>query len=310
MSKRLSIISPVYRAEKIVDELVKQIGLALDQKGLDYEIILVEDGSPDNSWSKIEENCAKNKKVKGVKLSKNFGQHYAITAGVEYASGEYIFIMDCDMQDNPNSLILIWEELEKGADIVLTKRKKRSHSLFKKLTGYLYNRLIRIISDKRFDIDGGSMVGFNRKVANAFLKLNDKDRLYVQMLKWLGFNQTYITVEHNERFEGKSSYTLYKMLSLALQGITSHSNKLLKISVYVGFIISFLSFFIGLLILILYFTNGFAPGWPSLFIAIAFATGVILMSNGIMGLYIGKTFDQVKNRPLYVVDKILNYEQK
>lgn len=310
MNKRLSIISPVYRAENIVDELVSRIGLALDETRVDYEIILVEDGSPDNSWNKIEENCANNKKVKGVKLSRNFGQHYAITAGVEHASGEYIFIMDCDMQDNPNSLVLILEELENGADIVLTKRKKRSHSLFKKLTGYLYNRLIRIISDKRFDIDGGSMVGFNRKVANAFLKINDKDRLYVQMLKWLGFKQIYITVEHNERFEGKSSYTLYKMLSLALQGITSHSNKLLKISVYVGFVISILSFFIGLLILIMYFTNGFAPGWPSLFIAIAFATGVILMSNGIMGLYIGKTFDQVKNRPLYVVDKILNHDEK
>ena len=310
MNKRLSIISPVYRAENIVDELVSRIGLALDETRVDYEIILVEDGSPDNSWNKIEENCANNKKVKGVKLSRNFGQHYAITAGVEHASGEYIFIMDCDMQDNPNSLVLILEELENGADIVLTKRKKRSHSLFKKLTGYLYNRLIRIISDKRFDIDGGSMVGFNRKVANAFLKINDKDRLYVQMLKWLGFKQIYLTVEHNERFEGKSSYTLYKMLSLALQGITSHSNKLLKISVYVGFVISILSFFIGLLILIMYFTNGFAPGWPSLFIAIAFATGVILMSNGIMGLYIGKTFDQVKNRPLYVVDKILNHDEK
>lgn len=303
---KLSIVSPVYKAENIVDELVKRIVNAVEAITLDYEIVLVEDGGGDGSWGKIVESARKNTKVRGIKLSRNFGQHYAITAGVNASNNSYIIIMDCDLQDNPNSIPLLINKLDEGFDVVFTKRAKRNHSLFKSITASIYNTMIRVIADRRFDIDGGSLVAFNQKVAKAFLSMNDKDRLYVQLLKWVGFKQTFVTVQHDERYEGNSTYTFYKMLSLALQGLTSHSNKLLKMSVYIGFFISLISFFIGILVIVFYFAKGFSPGWPSLFIAISFATGLLLMSNGILGLYIGKTFDQVKNRPLYIIDETIN----
>lgn len=306
MDQYISIISPVYRAHEILDELVLQIIQSVSTITDKYEIILVEDGSPDDSWGKIKENCSKYEQVKGIKLSRNFGQHYAITAGIEHAQGDYLIIMDCDLQDDPKSIIPIIEKLCNGNEIVFTKRTKRSHGYFKKQMSTLYNFTIRIIGDKKYDIDSGSMLGASRKACEAFLMLRDKDRLYVQMFKWIGFKQYYLEVPHNPRHQGESSYTFIKMLSLALQGVTSHSTKLLKLSIYIGISISLLAFLIGLIIIILYFTMDFSPGWPSIFVAIAFATGLILFSNGVLGIYLGKTFEQVKERPLYIVEKKLN----
>jgi dolichol-phosphate mannosyltransferase len=304
---KLSIVSPVYQSEKIIDELIKRIHSEVSKITDNYEIILVEDGSKDNSWLKIEENCKKDSKLVGLKLSRNFGQHYAITAGLSKAKGDFIIVMDCDLQDNPNSIPLILETLEQGFDVVFTKRIKRNHSVFKKITAQFYNYLIGVLADKKFDINGGSMLGASQMAVTNFLKIKDKDRLYVQLFKWIGFKQTYVFVSHDERFEGKSTYSFSKMLTLAVQGLTSHSNKLLKLSIYIGFLIAFLSFLIGLTIIALYFIKGFSPGWPSLFVAIAFATGLLLMSNGILGLYIGKIFDQSKDRPLYIIEKILEH---
>ncbi len=305
----ISVVSPVYRAEGIVDELISQISQSLENLTSSYEILLVEDGGLDNSWSKIEENCKRNIHVKGVKLSRNFGQHYAITAGIEQSKGDYIIIMDCDLQDDPKSIASILKKLTDGHDVVFTRRKKRSHSFIKKRMSSLYNFLIGVIGDKKYDIDGGSMLGASRKACEAFLRLKDKDRLYVQMFKWVGFNQYYLEVPHNPRFSGESSYTFVKMLSLAMQGVTSHSTKLLKLSIYAGFGIASMAFLSGIAIIILYFTMGFSPGWPSIFVAIAFATGLILISNGVLGIYIGKTFEQSKDRPLYIIEKKLNFER-
>ncbi|MCB9074617.1 MAG: glycosyltransferase family 2 protein [Chitinophagales bacterium] len=306
---KLSIVSPVYRAENIVDELVRRVVDEVQKITLDFELILVEDGSPDNSWDAIERNCIIDKRVKGIKLSRNFGQHYAITAGLDNAKGDYIIIMDCDLQDNPNSIRLLIDKLNEGFDIVFTKRKKRNHTLFKKITAKLYNYMIGILADKKFDVEMGSMIAIQQNAANAFLGLKDKDRLYIQMFKWIGFKQTNITVEHDKRFEGESTYTLVKLITLALQGLISHSNKLLKLSILFGIIISFLSFLIVIIIIIAYFVQGFSPGWPSIFIGISFATGIILLSNGILGIYIGKIFEQVKDRPLFIVESKLNLEQ-
>lgn len=302
----ISIISPVYHAEGIIDELVNCITKSLSDLTDSYEIILAEDGGSDNSWKKIEKNCKTNKNIKGIKLSRNFGQHYAITAGIEQSKGSYIIVMDCDLQDDPKSFEPILEKLNEGNDIVFTKRKKRHHSLFKKQMSILYNFVIRIIGDKKFDIDAGSMLGASRRACEEYLKLKDKDRLYVQMFKWIGFKHCYIEVPHNPRFEGESSYTFIKMLSLALQGITSHSTRLLKLSIYLGFIVASMAFLAGIAIMILYFSIGFYPGWASIIVTIAFATGLILMSNGIIGIYIGKMFEQTKDRPLYIIEEKLN----
>ncbi|KOF03265.1 hypothetical protein OB69_08185 [Roseivirga seohaensis subsp. aquiponti] len=305
---KLSIISPVYQAEEIVDELILRITQEASKITDDFEILLVEDGSADNSWSKIKNHCKHNSHVVGIKLSRNFGQHYAITAGIQRAKGDYIILMDCDLQDNPKYFSLLIEQAEIGFDIVFTKREKRKHGFFKSVNSNLYNLLFRLFSDRRYDVNAGSLILFTKRIGLEFLKIKDKDRLYLQIFKWLGFRNTTIEVEHEPRYSGKSSYKFLDLLKLGLQGWTSHSDKLLKMSVYIGFFMALFSFVSSLVILVATFIGSFQPGWPSLIVVIFFSTGLILLSIGIAGIYIGKTFDQVKDRPLFIIEEELNYE--
>ena len=304
----LSIISPVYKSEENVDELVRRLHMEVSKITPDYEIILVDDGSPDRSWIKIEENCKKASKVKGIRLSRNFGQHYAVTAGISASTGQLIVIMDCDLQDDPSNISKLIKEYKNGNEIVFTERIERKHSIGKKISAQVYNFLFGFFSERSYDVNAGSLVLFSSIVKEAFLKLEDKDRLYIQMLKWVGFRNTKVTVEHNKRYSGKSSYTTIKLMKLALQGWTSHSDKLLKFSIYVGFALSLITFLTSIVVIIRYFTEGLQPGWPSLFIAIMFSTGLILMSIGVTGIYVGKIFEQTKNRPLYIVDHKINFD--
>lgn len=305
-NKSISVVSPVYRAEKIVDELVRRLSSSLSKITDNYEIVLVEDGGGDNSWKEIEKNCSSDKKVKGIRLSRNFGQHYAITAGLNEASGDIIVILDCDLQDDPEHIEKLFKEFNNGYDVVFTKRIGRKHSFFKMMTAKIYNSLFKIFSDKNYDLDVGSMTMISKRVKDEFLRLKDQDRLYIQLLKWVGFRSTFVSVEHRERYEGTSTYSLSKLFVTAIQGWTSYSDKLLRLSIYSGLIISFLSLLAGMSIILSYFLLKYQPGWPSLIVAILFSTGLILMSIGITGIYIGKIFEQTKERPLYIIDEKLN----
>lgn len=306
---KLSIVSPVYMAEHIVAELVKRIKEEVELITTDFEIILVDDCGPDNSWAEIEKQCQAYPFVKGIRLSRNFGQHYAVSAGVAKAKGDNIVIMDCDLQDNPKDIRSLLEKRNEGYDVVFTKRIKRKHGFLKTFNAMIYNKLFNFFSEEQYDINAGSLVLFSKRVAMQFNALEDKDRLYIQMLKWVGFKSTTISVEHNKRFEGQSSYSLLKLIKLGLQGWTSHSDKLLKISVYLGFVLSFVSFIAGVAIIIKYFFYDLQPGWPSIIVTILFSTGLVLLSIGVMGLYIGKIFEQSKNRPLYIIDKEINLNE-
>lgn len=302
----ISIVSPVYKAEKIVDLLVQRIIDEVTKITQNFEVILVEDGSPDNSWEAIQRNCQRDHRIKGVKLSRNFGQHQAVTAGLEIATGELMVLMDCDLQDDPMYIPLLYQKYQEGFDTVFTKRIGRRHSFFKLITAKIYHLLFVLFSDKNYDLNMGSLVLFHEKVRREFLKIKDKDRLYIQLLKWVGFRQTHLAVKHHDRVEGASSYSFFKLLKIALQGWTSHSDKLLRLSVYVGFFFSITAFLAILLIIFLYFYQGFQSGWASLFVLILFSTGLILISIGIAGIYIGKTFEQSKNKPLYIIDRKIN----
>jgi dolichol-phosphate mannosyltransferase len=303
---KISVVSPVYKAENIIDELVRRLSQALKELTDDYEIILVEDCSGDGSWKKIEENCIRDKHVKGILLSRNFGQHYAITAGLIEATGDVIVVMDCDLQDDPVHIKRLLEEYNKGFDIVFTRRVGRRHSFFKMITAKIYNSLFTLFSDKNYELNVGSMTMFSSRVKDEFVKLKDQDRLYIQLLKWVGFKSTYLPVEHRERFEGKSTYSVSKLFFTAIQGWTSYSDKLLRLSIYSGLAISAITLLVGIYIVVSYFMKSFQPGWPSLIVAILFSTGLILMSIGITGIYIGKIFEQTKQRPLFIIDKKLN----
>lgn len=303
---KISVVSPVYKAEKIVDELVRRLTEVLRGLADDYEIILVEDCGGDDSWKRIEENCRRDSHVKGILLSRNFGQHYAITAGLMQATGDVIIVMDCDLQDDPAHIARLLDEYNRGYEIVFTRRIGRKHSFFKMITAKIYNSMFTLFSDKNYELNVGSMTMFSARVKDEFIRLKDQDRLYIQLLKWIGFRSTHVPVEHRERYEGKSSYSISKLFLTAIQGWTSYSDKLLRLSIYSGLLISAITLLVGIYIVISYFLKSFQPGWPSLIVAILFSTGLILMSIGITGIYIGKIFEQTKQRPLFIIDKKLN----
>ena len=305
-SVKISIVSPVYKSEKIIDELVKRLSEELSNLTDNYEIILPEDGSNDGSWGQIEKNCEQHRFVKGIKLSRNFGQHYAITAGLSLATGDVIVIMDSDLQDDPVHIRKLLEEFNKGYDVVFTKRIGRKHSLFKKITAKVYNTMFSLFSNKDYDLEVGSMTMISSRVKDEFLRLKDQDRLYIQLLKWVGFRSTYVPVEHRERYEGSSTYSVSQLFMTALQGWTSYSDKLLRLSIYSGLLISMLSILASIIIAASYFLLEYQPGWPSIIVAILFSTGLILMSIGIAGIYIGKIFEQTKDRPLFIIEKKIN----
>lgn len=300
---KVSIISPVYFAEEILSKLEKEVSMVFENTDYDYELILVDDGSKDESWREIEKLKTKNSNIRGIKLSRNFGQHYALTAGIRKSTGDVNIIIDCDLQDPPSNIPLLLEEFKNGNEIVFTKRKTRSHSFFKSLSAKMFNWSFKFFSDQNFEINVGTMILFSRKAKDAFLQLEDYDRLYLQLFKWVGFKNTSVVVDHNPRHSGKSTYTFDKLFSLAIQGFTSFSNKLLRISIAIGIFFSCISFFAIALIIISKLIFGFQSGWASIVSVVFFCTGIILLSLGIHGLYIGKIFTQVKNRPLYIIEK-------
>lgn len=307
----ISVVSPVYKAEKIIDELVRRIEEEVGKITPYYEIVLVDDGGPDNSWQKIEENCRANVKIKGIKLSRNFGQHFAITAGIEHAKGDYVVVMDCDLQDDPVYIHQLYEKATQGFDIVFTNKKEREHSLLKNVTARAFNVIFNYLIDNKewkAHSNVGSFSMLTRKAVNAFCAYNDYQRHYLMVLRWLGFDHTYVEIEHKKRFEGKSSYNFSKLLIHSINGITSQSDKLLRINVMVGLGLSFLSLLSILYILISYMFRSYMSGWASLIVVILFSTGILLTSIGITGIYVGKTFEQTKGRPKYLIDKFLNEE--
>ncbi|MDA9666049.1 glycosyltransferase family 2 protein [Bacteroidota bacterium] len=305
----ISVVSPVYQAEKIISELILRVEKELSKITSKYEIILIEDCSNDKSWEEIIKIASTNDKVKAVKFSRNFGQHAAIKAGLEMAKGDCCIVIDCDLQDDPKYINSLVEEWLKGNDIVFTLKENRAHSIFKNLSTRFFNLIFNFLVQNK-SIESSNNIGsfslISRKVIEAFKQYNDYQFHYLMVLRWLGFKKSYVEVSHNIRLEGKSSYNLKKLLSHALVAIIYQSDKLLRLSIYMGFSFSILSI-IGILIVISqYFLIGFKSGWASLFVLILLSTGLILIAVGVLGLYLGKLFEQVKNRPHFIIDKSVN----
>ena len=305
----LSIISPVYKAELIVDELVRRITIEAEKITSDFEIILVEDGSPDNCWVKIQENCKKDKRVKGLKLSRNFGQHFAISAGLEHTKGDYVIVMDCDLQDNPRYFEALLNKAKEGNKIVYTYKKERKHGFFKNLKAKFFYKIFNFLVDNKNNQASenvGSYSLLSREVVNEYIKLGDYKRHYLMLLRWLGFQSAYVEIEHQKRFEGKSSYNFKKLMLHAIDGITSQSDKLLRLTASFGFLMALFSLLSAICIIIRYLITPFQAGWASLMVLTLFVGGMIILSVGICGIYIGRIFEQTKMRPQYIVDQKLN----
>ena len=307
MKYKISIVSPVYGAEKILDELVNRIIASIEHITLDYEIILVEDFSPDGSWAKIKSICESNNRVRGIKLSRNFGQHYAITAGLDYAQGEWVVVMDCDLQDQPEEIPKLYNKALEGFDIVLARRHDRQDRYFKILGSALFYRSLGYLTGSKQDETIANFGVYNRKVISAVCSLRESIRYFPTMVKWVGFKSTTLNVEHASRELGSSSYNFRKLINLALDIILAYSDKPLRISIKFGLSVTLISILYGAYTLIRYFHGDIKVlGYSSLVISLWFLAGCIIALLGIVGLYVGKTFEGVKNRPIYVVDRTAN----
>lgn len=303
-SVHISIVSPVYRSESIISELVSQIKSNVQEITSDFEIILVNDSSPDGSWLNIKNECAKDLRVKGINLSRNFGQHYAITAGLSQAKGEWIVVMDCDLQDRPDEIPNLYKKVQEGYQTVFAQRAVRMDSYFKRLSSKLFYSLFSYLTDTRLDASVANFGIYHCSVIDSILLMKDQVRYFPTMVQWVGFNKAYLPVKHSERYEGKSSYSISRLLHLAVDNIIAFSDKPLRLTTKFGFFLSSMSFLIGIYFLIGHITGQIkVTGFASLIISIWFLSGVIILILGMLGLYLGKIFEKVKDRPVFIVDE-------
>ena len=300
----ISVVSPIYRAENIVEKLVDEIQKVMEPLNVTYEIILVDDRSPDNSWQVMKQLSSNFPEVKSIRLSRNFGQHPAIMAGLSFAAGDWIVVMDCDLQDQPKEIKRMYAKAIEGYDMVLAKRQKRKDGFFKKMSSIFFYSVFNYFSGISVNSEVANFGIYNRKVINSIIQINDYIKFFPLFVKWVGFRSFELEVEHNEREEGKSSYSLKKLISLALDTILSFSDKPLKIFTILGFSISMIAFLFGCYFMFGALTGRITePGFSSLIISIWFLSGIIISTIGVVGIYLGKTFNQVKNRPIFIIDE-------
>lgn len=298
----ISVIIPVYKAEDCLRELYRRLVPALEQVSTDFEVIMVEDCGGDRSWDIICELAAKDSRVKGLQFSRNFGQHYGITAGLDHCSGDWAVVMDCDLQDAPETIPELYAKAQEGFDVVLVRRVMRKDSMKKALSSQLFYRLFAWLADMDYDPAVGNFRIISRKVVEGCRSMRENLRFFGGMIDWLGFPTTKIDSEHSERHAGETSYTFARLLRLAGDTIIAYSDKPLRLSVRFGFAMAGLAFLAGLALLV-YASIYKVPimGWSSLIISLYFIGGIIIANLGIIGIYLGKSFDETKKRPLYVV---------
>lgn len=306
----LSVISPVYHAENLLEELVERIKGTVDPLVVSFEIVLVDDHSGDNSWHEIERLSILHPEIVGVKLSKNFGQHYAISAGLDESKGEWVVVLDCDLQDQPEEIKSLFTKASEGYDVVLAKRSSRKDGLVKKLSSKLFYRTLAWLTGSHQDESIGNFGIYHRKVINQIIGMRESIRYFPTMVKWVGFKQTKIEVTHAGRGEGKSNYSYNKLFDLALDIMLAYSDKPIRLTVKLGFGIALSGFLFAIYTLFNYFKGEIiVAGYASLIISIWVLTGFILITLGIVGLYVGKIFEGVKNRPIYIIEKRIGTDQ-
>ena len=304
----LSIVSPVYQAENTIKELVRRIDQAAAKITDKYEIILVEDRSFDDSWLKIVEVASSNPRVRGARLSRNYGQHAAITAALSLSEGEHVVVIDCDLQHDPGDIELLYNNAVGGYDIVLARHPKRQHALSRNIGAAFFCWIITLFSgEKQLDTNLSGFSILSRKVVDAFFSFNESQRHFLHIVSCMGFSVGYLDLLHHERLQGKSSYTIRALIRHALHGIIGQSTRLLHLSIVMGFIY-FLFAMIGVIYVVTrYFFWGLKEGWASGIVLLLASTGSILLSLGIIGLYIGSIFEQVRGRPLFLIDETTKF---
>jgi len=306
----LSIVSPIYKGEKMLHELVSRIEASVSTITDDYEIILVNDQSPDRSWEVIQDICANDKKVKGVNLSRNFGQHYAITAGLSLVCGEWVVVMDCDLQDRPEEIPNLYHKAMEGYDTVFAQRIERQDTFIKRMSSALYHRVFTWFTDSKADKTVANFGIYNKKVINSVLSMGDSVRSFNVMARWVGYKKTFLPVKHSKRAEGTSGYNVVKLLRMASNNIIAFSDKPLFLVLRLGLYVFITAVFVALYYLIKYLFGGVTvSGFTTIVISLWILGGIQIMLIGVVGLYIAKIFDRVKQRPLFIIDKKINVNE-
>jgi len=306
----LSVIIPVYKAEDCLHELHRRLLESLEAITPEFECFLIEDCGGDQSWAMIQEIAHHDARFKGIQFSRNFGQHYGITAGLDFCSGDWVVVMDCDLQDAPEEIPRLYAKAQEGFEVVLARRMRRQDSTEKKWSSRLFYGVFNYLTDMDYDPAVGNFRIMSAKVVAQCCSMRESLRFLPGMVHWLGFPYASIEVDHGARFAGESTYTLSTLLKLGGDTIIAYSDKPLRMSIKLGFGISALSLVFGLYSLVRALLNDVPVlGWSSLIVSIFFLGGIIIANLGIIGIYLGKTFEETKNRPLYVVNHTTFHER-
>lgn len=308
---KYSIVVPAYNEQEVLEESYKRLTEVMEQTKENYEIIFINDGSRDRTYEIAESLCKKDEHIKLINFSRNFGHQIAVTAGMEYSSGQAIVIIDADLQDPPHVILEMIKKWKEGYDVVYGQRLKREgETFFKKFTAKCFYRFLNKMTSMQIPVDTGDFRLIDRKVCDVMNQINEKNRYVRGLVSWVGFKQTAVEYKRESRFAGETKYPLKKMIKLATDAILSFSYKPLRLAGLVGGTLSVCSF-IYLIVVILQklLTNTTQPGWASLFAIILFFNGVSLILHSITGEYVGRIYEETKNRPLYIVRDTLNFEK-
>ncbi len=310
----LSVIIPCYNEEEVIEETYKRLKNVLEQNKIHYELIFINDGSFDNTLSILEDLSIKDNKVKIISFSRNFGHQPAVCAGIEHCMGNYAIIIDADLQDPPEVIPHMLELAKKEkANVVYGVRKKRKgETLFKRLTAWIFYKIINKLSDVPLPENTGDFRLIDKKIIESFKKLPEKNKYIRGLISWIGFKQIPFYYVREARFAGETKYPLSKMIKFATTALLYFTRKPLKLATTIGF----LSILVGFLLTFYVFFSLFLKpettisGWASTIIIIIFFGGVQLLTIGVIGEYIGSIFDEIKNRPMYIIDKMYNIKFK
>ena len=308
MNKEISVVIPEYCGESMLPELLKRLHACLQTLTDNYEIILVNDCSPDHVWEAIRQICAVDKRVVGLNLSRNFGEHYAISAGLRYARGEWIVVMDCDLQNRPEDIPALYQKAQEGWDVVHARRVHKQFGFFKRMSSTAFHAVYDWMTGHKSDSDIAEFGIYSARIIREYNKLGEVARSFNCLIDYLGFQVTAIDVTHDSRADGGgSSYTFKKLFRLALDSIIADSTRPLKLAVIAGFTMSIVSIIMAAYNVVAYFFEfDKVRGYTTTIFSIWFACGLLLCMMGILGLYIGRIFDQVKARPIFIVMDELN----
>jgi dolichol-phosphate mannosyltransferase len=301
-------VVPVYGCRECLRELHRRLCTTLEALTGEFELVLVDDGSPDDAWPVLRELTTLDGRVVALRLSRNFGQHAAITAGLAASRGRWVVVMDCDLQDPPEEIPRLYAKALEGYDVVLSRREERVESLPRRFAASAYFRFHNMIARGNLHTNYTNLSVVSRKVVDSFLALRDQDRQYLLILHWLGFRRAELEVKQADRHAGRSSYTFRELAKVAVDGLFFQSTVLLRWIVYLGFLIALAGTVLAAYALFSWISGHQLPSWTALPMFGLFLAAFIIISGGVTGLYVGKIFDQVKGRPLFVVDEVAGGE--